>query len=344
MAIMTLANPADVANRLRTYFNPKLLKTIENELVLNQFANQDGEIQPNTGSKTIRFFKRRPADASQVVALTDGTPINTFTEVAIGYVDCTLTQTGQAAKVSDLLRTIDLLPIMSATVETMGEDAALKFDSTIRDVIIAGFLNSNNKAERFAGVLNTNNSANDFATLAGKAAADSKMTRARGLAALTQMKRTLVPKMKGGYVCAIPPVLLHDLRQDPDWVAAATRSDVKAIYKDEVINLDGVRYVEHTNPEIENAVYGTYDAAGSIYTAMYFGRDAYGCPKITKLGNGMKPQIVICDKADKSDMINQFTSVAWKAFWNAVLLKTNQAADVFYGCLFRCKTTADATT
>ncbi len=125
MAIQTLANPADVANRLRTHFSRKLLDPIEQELVLKQFAAEPEDIQANQGAKTIRFFRRRSASTADIQTLTDGTAISTFTEVTTGYVDCTLAQRGEAARLSDVLMAVDIFNWMQQNVQCLSEDAAL---------------------------------------------------------------------------------------------------------------------------------------------------------------------------------------------------------------------------
>lgn len=136
MAATTTANPADVADRLRIYFTNKLQEHAKHSLRLSEFASK-APLPKGSGSKSIRFFRKRTADAAQVQKLTEGTPINTFTEVALTKVDVELQQFGEATKISDILRLIDLFPVLQMNIATMGEDAALQADSLLRDAIIA---------------------------------------------------------------------------------------------------------------------------------------------------------------------------------------------------------------
>ncbi len=334
--INTIANPSDVTNRLQTYFSRKLLPHIENNLVMDQFATTE-DLPANNGNVTIRFFRKRGASAANVQALVEATAISTFTTLEMGYVDCTLKQRGEAAKISDILRAVDLFKPLEQNIESIGEDAALDFDTITRNSIVANaavaahnltttattLYNSNTAFERFCGVTNTLNSGNDFATCAGLNAAAAKFTRGNALGCVTKLKTAKVPTINGGYVAIVSPQVLHDIRQDTDWVTAATRvNGGQALYKREAISLDGVRYVEQTNP-FQETVYGTYSASGAVYSTLFLGRGAYGTPSLKGKQAGsspMRPSIIINDKPDKSDPLGQFVIAGWKAFWNAVLL------------------------
>jgi N4-gp56 family major capsid protein len=344
MAMTTTANPADVANRLQTHFSPKLLDHTVDTLVMDQFAvTQD--LPKNLGAKTMRFFKPRPANRANVLgsvggtALVEGVAPSTYTESTMGYVDVTLAQKGQVAKLSDVLRAIDAYEPLKQLIRSMGEDAAQDFDWSITYAIAQGMLNSDGLFERFAGVAGTSDSSADYATLLAAASSATKITRARALACVTQLMAQKVPKINGGYVCVVPPQVMHDIRQDTDWLAAATNSKPEQLYKRGVVTLDGVTYVESTLPWIEGNTYGTYDATGTVFTSMFLGRGAYGCPKLAGSSSPMRPKVIVLDKEDKMDPLGQYVLAGWKAFYAAALLKTNQAADVPFLCLLRSKST-----
>ena len=65
LAMTTLANPATVADRYRTYFNKKLLYVQTDELRLDQFGLHE-ELPAKEGSTTMRFFK--PALAGRALS------------------------------------------------------------------------------------------------------------------------------------------------------------------------------------------------------------------------------------------------------------------------------------
>jgi N4-gp56 family major capsid protein len=347
-ALQSTTNPTNISYTYQTHFTKKLLPHIVENLVLNQFA-QTEDIPSKSGSKSIRFFKRRPADATSIESLTEGTVITTLAEVSIGYVDCTLAQTGEVGKISDIRNWTDLFSVLQQNIEAFGEDAALKFDTTTRGVIFAGMKdNDAQKLERFAGVTPTGDSSDDFATHYALSSANGKLTRAAMLGLATQMRAHKIPTLKGNmYVACVPPEVMHDIRQDEDWIAAATQVDTKNLYKWGQVVIDGIQYVEHTNPFREGAVYGTHSATGKVFGIPVFGRGAFGCPKLSGTGSAVAPKIIINDKPDKADPLNQYITVGWKAYWNAVLLKvtglTDSAGtaltDVPHCGIMRCQTT-----
>lgn len=344
MAAVTTTNPADFADRIQTFFNPKLLKALDFALVLASYGLR--QAYPAHGA-TIRFFRPRAANTTGVAAIAEGVTPATLTEVAVGYVDVPLAQRGAHATITDLVQAIDLLNTVQLYVETMGADAALDLDTVIRTALMTGLNDSNatygaNYFERFAGVANTGNSANDFATMHALSAANAKMTRARHLANITQLRAARVPMIGGKYVVVTPPQVIHDIRQDADWVAAATQVNNSALYKRSTIELDGGVFVEHDNPFREAAVYKTLDAAGANFTVHYLGQGAFGCPELSNKRAGaspMGPRITVLANADKSDPHNLKSVLAWKAFYGAKAFITSVAGEVPHYLNFRCKST-----
>lgn len=344
MAAVTTANPADFANRIQTYFNPKLLKALDYTLVIASYGMR--QAFPAIGS-TIRFFRPRAANTTGVGAIVEGTTPATLTEAAVGYVDVPLTQRGALATVTDLVQAIDLLNTVQLYVETMGADAALDLDTVCRNALITALQGSDatygaNFFERFAGVVNTGVSATDFGTFHALSKANAKMTRARHLANVTQLKVARVPMIGGKYVALTPSAVIHDIRQDTDWVNAATQVNNQALYKRGTIELDGCVFVEHDNPWTENAVYGTYAAGGENYTVTYLGAGSFGCPELSNKkagGSPMSPKMTILSQPDKSDPLNLKTYIGWKAMYGAKAFITNVAGEVPHHLNFRCKST-----
>lgn len=329
-AATTASNPADFANRLQTFFNPKLLETLTFELAIADYGLR-GKF-PAHGT-SIRFFRPRRANTSGVGTLTEGTTPTNLTEVAVGYVDVTLTQKGALSTITDIVTALDLLNTVQLHVKTQGADAALHLDGVIRDALVTGLANSNTNFnsffERFAGVKNTGVSATDFATLAGGNQANGKISRAVHIGCVTTLKRSLVPTINGKYVAVTPPEVIHDMRQDTTWVQAAVY-DVGTLYKRAQLMLDGCVFVEAMNPFIEDNVYGTADStdddgSGLIYSTIYLGQDAFGVPELAndKAGsNPYAPKLIILAAPDKADKLNQIVSIGWKAYYGAKPLIT----------------------
>lgn len=220
---------------------------------------------------------------------------------------------------------------------------------------------SNTSFERFAGVVNTLNSVNDYATLAGLSNSQGKFTRAAHIGMVTRLRGVGgvpgVPMINGKYVCQLPPEIMADLRQESTWIASAIYNNNKAAGQlDQWVEfeLDGCKFVENNSPFIESAVadggagYGSYgpatggDISKNIYSAIYLGAEAFGVPKLSGMRAGSDPKapsLIILDKADKADPLNQLTTLGWKAFYQAGLLWTNEATDLPHCGVLRCKST-----
>lgn len=345
-AAATTANPADFANRTQTLFNPKLLKALLNTLKLVQFGQSEGY---SAIGDTIRFFRPRKASLSYINAqaltglaitplstptvLTEGVKPTNLTEVGVGYLDIKMTQRAGYAELTDRLQALDLLNTLKVYSETMGQDAALDYDTVCRNWLISGLFNSDAQDnngndggffERFAGVTNTGDSSTDYATHQGLSKANAKMTRTAHLAMITQLKASKIPKISGRYVVMTCPQVIHDVRQDTTWVQTGQYQAKEQLFKDMVIELDGGVFVEQNNPFSEAAVYGTESVTdpgdGLSWSNIYLGQGAFGIPNLTNKqagGSQQAPKLIILNQADKADPINQKTTIGWKSFFGA---------------------------
>lgn len=344
MSAVTTSNPNDFSSRVQTYFNPKLQKALAYSLVLASYGLR--QAYPAHGT-SIRFFRPRAANTTGTGAVAEGTTPTTLTEVAVGYVDVSLSQRGALATITDLVQAQDLLDTLQVYVETMGADAALDLDTVIRNALVVGLNDSNSTYtnayfERFAGTTNTGTSSTDFATFHALSASNAKFTRARHLANVTQLRSARVPMIGGKYVAVTPPQVMHDLRQDTDWVNAATQVNNEALYKNGEIMLDGAVFVPHDNPFREGATYKTYSASGANFTVHYLGAAAFGTPELSNKragGSPMGPRMNILSNADKSDPLNLKTFIGWKAYYGAAPFITNVSGEVPHYLSFRCKST-----
>lgn len=333
-ATVTSTNPSDFANRIQTFFNPKLLQQLLYNLALADYGLRGK--YPAIG-QTIRFFRPRPAVTTYTGAIAEGTTPTNLTQVDVGYVDVPLAQRGALAKITDIVQAIDLLNTVQLYVKTMGLDAALDLDTQIRNALVTGLANSNATYsfyfERFAGVANTGNSSNDFTSQVGLSKSNAKHSRLNHLAAITTLKSAKVPMINGNYVAVTPPQVMHDMRQDTTWVSAAVY-DVGTIYKNAQMRLDGSIFVEATNPFTEGNVYGTATSTdpgtGLIYSVFYLGSEAFGVPELAndKAGsNPYGPKLIILAQPDKADPLNLLVTVGWKVYYGAKALITGNASD-----------------
>lgn len=354
MAVTTLSNPASVADRLRTHFSKQLMDIQEDELRLDQFAKKE-DLPMKVGSKTIRFFKfskassalySSPTSAGIVEALTEGVAPTTYRENPMTYVDVTLKQYGIPTRLSDLVTALDAFEPLKQNIDLMGRDAALHYDTVSRNALLgathpdgasaplthlsttAGKPGFGLQCEIFittAGVpIQATGSAANFASLLGLTQANGAANRAFILLAATSLRVKKAPKMKGGrYACLLPPQVMHDLCKDTDYKAAFQSRGVDGVYKGTLGEIDGVVFVDGTNPFIEDDVYGTYNATdsgttGLIYSTIFFGAGAFGVPKLAGSKSPLAPQVFIIDKADHSNPLNQYVTAGWKGYYMAM--------------------------
>src|SRR5690348_3504717 len=118
MAIMTTSS---LSQEYQTYYTNKLLAHAVQLTVLDQFAVQE-PFPKNAGAKSIRFFKKSVADASQVQDLTaggEGVAPTARRAITLTNVDVTLNQYGEVTSATDIVGWTDKLRILKESIGTM---------------------------------------------------------------------------------------------------------------------------------------------------------------------------------------------------------------------------------
>lgn len=319
---------------LRRYYDPKLIATAKDNLQLAKLA-QKKQLPKNMGTDgTVAFFRRKATTLTTggvvndsttgnaaVSTLTDGTVITARRDAAdYERVNVTLAQYGSVAEISDRCSWQMLFNLLKDTITLFGEEAALFLDRKLADALIAGVLSGN---KVYAG------GATSTTTLQALSQSAGKLTMAEILTAVTKIK-ALRGSMIDGYAYAVTPVQCTvDIQQDADWIDAMNYSDPKNRIKGELGSYGSVKFVETTNPYVEDGAdnaEGTFDSSGvaanDIYSTFVIGRDAFGCVELSGQGP-YAPSTVVLNSADKSDPLNQKILAGWKAFWAAVVLNNN---------------------
>lgn len=316
---MAVQDLSTITNQYQKHFNKKFLVHAEHELRLNEFALQ-ADLPKNVGSKTITFFRPDTANAANVVELTEGTPINVFTSRGLTPLDAVLKQFGQASKITDIVTMTALFDMLQQNIRGFGEDCALHHDTHTRNVLCHA---TTGLTKMYA------QGKADFDALVDADLEGSKLVGADLLRGATKLKQNKTPRINGKYVAILPPEIAYDIMRDGDFLDTAKYSNAEALYKGEIGSLWGVRCVEATNPFTEDETEGTFasvfngagdNTLGFIYTSIILGRDAFGTPKLAGTQSPSKPSVIINNKPDKSDPLNQFMTAGWKSFWIAVIL------------------------
>jgi N4-gp56 family major capsid protein len=313
---MAAVTTTTFADQYQKHFSKKLLTYATQALVFAQFGLK-APLPKKGGTNTIRWFKYGVPSSASVQTLTEGTPIaaGNYRVLSQTYVDSTLVQYGQVIQLTDKLLATEFFDSLAQATKTNGEDAALHMDSIIRDVVNAAAF-----TKRYA------QSTANYAGLQAAAASAGCIVATDILDAATNLKVNRAPMINGSYVGVIAPQISRDLQRDTDWLEAAKYSNVTALYKGEIGSFHGVRFVEHTNPFrcASAGAEGTYSSTGNIYSTVFLGGEAFGVPELS--GNSpFSPQVIITDKPDKSDPLNQTVNVGFKTYWAAKELNTDYA-------------------
>lgn len=340
---MTLSS--DLADQYREHFENQLLTYAVQATRKAEFG-QKAPLPKGVGSKQISFFKYGAPDAGQIKDLTDASadetlastvyaPIDVFSttagdsmpnasgvrQLSLSKVTATLQQIGQVVVISDVLNNTEFLNSLSQATRTNGEDAALKCDNIVKAALSSsstptGADDTQGGSTIFAG------DADDVTALD----AAHKLSAGDVLDVVTQLRIKRAPEINGGYVCIAAPQVLRDIMRDDDWLAAATRSNVGALYNGEAGSLYGVRFVEDTNPFRCNMSgvtdINTEAAAGDVFASFFLGGEAFGVPALSG-DSPMSPSIQIVDTPDKKDPLNQVITVGFKTMYAAKVLTSD---------------------
>ena len=351
MGMTTTANPSSQADELQIHFSKRLLQVQKPSLVMNQEGLAVmGDLPKNIGGRSMRLFKcSRPSSTLRGASPTlttdvvgkfaigganEGVAISTFRENPKTHVDVVLEEWVQATKVSDVAGLIGMFDYLRQNIELMGMDAALFADSMSRNALVGSVhpdatstplthgSDGTNGCELFvngAGTfVNGGTSATNFTNLQGLTQAAGKLTHACILGGVTRLKVNEAPMPKGGRpLFLLPPQQQSDLCTDDRYETAFNGQGNKGVFNRELGILDGVRFVEHTNPFIEDEVYGTYDSTdndgdGLVYTGLMIAAGAFGTPKLAGTKSPEAPRIYISTGASKIDPADQFSVAAWK--------------------------------
>jgi len=315
-----------VANTIQPLYSKKLLDHAVADVRLLEFAQQQ-ELGANAGNTSVRFFRPPQADlaaAGAPAALTEGVAPTVYRDIAFTPIDIALGQIGQVSKVTDIANNVGLVRYLDTAITLMGEEFALDVDTRMRNQLVH---QTTGLTKRYGQGLA------DFATLAAATTANGCIIPRDILDAKTRLAINRTPKIGGYYVAIAPPQVTRDMLNNAAWLSLVSAQNAAKVFKGEIGEYSGVKIIEATNPFTEDETEGTFDdvlaggavnTTGLIYSTIVTGKGAYGGVNMKKMGSSLdKPTIIINDKADKSDPLNQFVLIGWKAYWASVVLNAN---------------------
>ena len=286
-------NPINVTTQdgmsptMKTFYDTALLENAREQMVFTQF----GKKQPMHGNKVE--WRKFNTFAKALTPLTEGV-IPTGQTFGMTKIEAETTQHGDFVAVSDRLELESYDDVIFGATEEMGATEGETYDTLTRNILVAGtsVAYAGNKTSR------ANLTAADILTpeLVAKAA--------------TWLKKNKAPKIEGSYVAIIHPSVAFDLRNTEEWKEYHKYNDVAPIFKGEIGELHGVRFVESTASKIWK------DDAVATYATLFLGKDAFGI--LDPEGEGM--DMIVKTREQIGGPLNQFSTIGYKFCHGAKIL------------------------
>ena len=306
-----LIGAAGMTQELRQYYDMRLLSVAEQNLVFHRYGSKH-PIPANQGkSINLRRFEKIVVTAGSYT-LVEGTP-PTETQATVSSVTASISQYGQYSKISDVLETQAIDPIIEQFVDKYGIAMAEGIDTVVRDVVDATTTIQYADASARVGTSGVSD-----ATGSG-----NYLDAAEILEARRTLRRANARAVEGNnYICLIHPDNAKDLFEDSDIVNAfqyaQTRGGANPLLTGVLGDWMGVRFVETTNLSIlpSNGMSGA-----DIYEVVMLGAEAYAVTELSALA----AKVVIHPRGSggHSDPLEQYSTVGWKAALTAVILNQN---------------------
>lgn len=280
---------------MRTFYSDYLIDLAEPELVHDQFGQKHPI--PKNGGKTIQFRQYDPLP-EMTTALTEGvTPDGQ--SLTVKTLEATVKQYGGYVTLSDLLILTAVDNNLLQATKLIASQAGRTLDTITREIINAG-----TNVQYGGGV-------------AARTALENKAEHHLTVDDVKKAVRTLeaqdAPRINGYYVGIIHPYCKYDLMKDPDWKAPHQYADPEHIYRNEIGELYGVRFVQSSRAKVfaKGGKAPTAGDAPDVYSTLILGDDAYGVTEVS--GGGLEHIIKQLGSAGSSDPLNQRSSCGWKA-------------------------------
>lgn len=302
----------DLSAEMKTYYSDYLIDLAEPELVHDQFGQKHPI--PKNGGKTIEFRQYDPLP-EMTTALTEGvTPDGQSLNVK--KLEATVKQYGGYVTLSDLLMLTAIDNNLVQATKLIASQAGRTLDTITRDILNAGTV-----------VQYADGSVSARTDLVGGSTTDSENNYLT-VDAIKKAVRTLeaqdAPKINGYYVGIIHPNAKYDLMKDPDWKTPHEYVDTANVYKNEIGELYGVRFVQSSRAKVwtnaaKNKSTGTAVASSrDVYSTLILADDAYGITDIS--GGGLQHIVKQLGSAGSGDPLDQRATVGWKATKTAEIL------------------------
>ena len=305
-------NPINVTTQsgmsptMKTFYDTTLLENAREAMIFTQF----GEKQPMHGNKVE--WRKFNTFAKAMTPLTEGV-IPTGQTFGMTKIEGEITQHGDFTAVSDRLELESYDDVIFGATEEMGAAEGETYDTLTRNVLVAG---------------NSVMYPNDDITSRDHIARMHVLTPEIVNKAATWLKKNKAPKINGSYVALIHPSVAYDLRQSEEWKEYHKYNDTAPIFKGEIGELHGVRFIETTNGKIWDN--GDKTDGSVVYATLFLGAKAFGI--LDPEGEGM--EMIVKTREQIGGPLNQFSTIGYKFCHGAKILYQERLLRVESGSSF----------
>lgn len=286
----------DLSPEMKTYYQDRLIDLVEPLLVHDQFGQKRPIPQGRGKTTEFRAFTKLPKITTQLVegVTPDGQALDSYT------VTSTVKQYGGYVCLTDFIMQTAIDPIAEEALKLIASQGARSMDTVTREIINAG-----TNVQYGDGTKSSRSSLT----------ASDKLTVLAVRKAVRALKRQDAPMINGNYVAIVHPDIAFDLMSDSTWVDWQKYTSPEHMYKNEIGQIAGVRFVETTEAKIFT---GAGASSADVYSTLIIGEGAYGVTDIS--GGGLQTIIKQKGSGGTSDPLDQRATVGWKCAKTAEIL------------------------
>lgn len=304
-------NPVNVTTQesmsptIKPFIDTYLLENARETMVFNQFAHEE----PMKGNKIE--WRKFNTFAKALTPLQEGV-IPTGQTFGMTKIEAETTQHGDYVTISDRLSREAFDNVVVGATEEMGAAMGETYDTLTRNIIVGG--NS---------VMYCPDGDTEITSRANLTR-NCILTPDVVKKAATWLKKNKAPKFNGSYVALIHPSVVFDLR-GKEWEEYHKHTNPAPIFKGEIGELHGVRFVETNNAKIWKE-----EGKDAVYATLFLGAKAYGVLK----PDGEGTEMIVKTESEIGGPINQFSTIGYKFCHGAKILYQERMLRVESGSSF----------
>lgn len=226
----------------KEYYDKQLIRYAKPQLVHANFG-QKRNIPQRSGNK-IEFRCFAPLE-KQLTPLTEGVTPDPQS-LSVSKIEATVKQYGGFVELTDTIKLTSIDPIVTETVQLIGDQAGRTMDTLVRDVLHTG-----------TNVYYADRTVNNAVTATNyryQLDATAGLTVELLESVYAELKSVNAPQFDGYYILIAHPKALYSLKRDEDFRKANLyTNEVKKLYNGEVGEIAGFRIIENSEAKIIKA-------------------------------------------------------------------------------------------